>query len=170
MPSYLMSRMTGRSTTTKVMMTPPRSPFSVSRRDVVEAVGVPKRHEVAAQGLFVVDVAGFGDDDGAKGVLRNAAGAAKLDGLDDVGGDLRSGGGFPGIDGLRGLELRRRGREGPGEAEPFRPAARSQTDWRAAAGAPPPGSGPVARGSGPVGREPGLVESGPVAFGPASPG
>ena len=47
--------------------------------DVVEASGIPQQHEIAAQRLFVVDVAGFGIDLSLESVLGNATGAAEFD-------------------------------------------------------------------------------------------
>jgi hypothetical protein len=52
--------------------------------DIVVASGVPQGHEVAPQGVPVDLVASLRKDHGAQCVLRHAAGAAKLDGLDDV--------------------------------------------------------------------------------------
>ena len=75
---------------------PPRSPFSVSSVMSSNRLVFQSSHEIAAQGFFVVNVAGFGEDHGAQSVLRDAAGASELDGFDDVGGDLRSGGRFAG--------------------------------------------------------------------------
>ena len=70
--------------------------------DVVEPAGVPQRHEIAPEDLFVEQVAAFADDHGAQSVLRHAAGAAELDVVNDVSrdGSARWRGGF------RRLELR----------------------------------------------------------------
>jgi hypothetical protein len=54
--------------------------------DIVEAAGVPHGHEVAAKNILVIKVAGLRVDESFQGVLGDAAGAAKLDGFDDLTG------------------------------------------------------------------------------------
>ena len=125
-PSYLMERTMRRSTTTKRTIQPV-FPGSRSMRDVVEAVGVPQRHEVAMQGFFVVLVALLGEDQSAQSVLRNAAGAAELDRLNNVFGGLIAA--VPAWRPRAWLEPAGRLREF------LRLAARSQKDWLSSAGA-----------------------------------
>ena len=52
--------------------------------NVVEAAGVPKRHEVAVQRLVVQRVTLLGKDQGLQRVLGNAARAPELNRLDDI--------------------------------------------------------------------------------------
>ncbi len=59
------------------------APFRLES-DVVEAVRIPQRHEIAAQRVFVVNVAHFAEDQRPKGILGDAPGAAKLNSLDHV--------------------------------------------------------------------------------------
>src|SRR5579871_6157581 len=52
--------------------------------DIVEAAGVPEDHEIAAGDIFGVRVAWPLGDLGLQGVLRNAPGATKFDGFDNL--------------------------------------------------------------------------------------
>ena len=83
LPSYLMVRTTGRSTTTKRMIQPFLARLALDA-DIVETSAVPQRHEIAVQAFFVEPVAFLGEDQGLQGILANAARAPKLDGFDDI--------------------------------------------------------------------------------------
>ena len=74
--------MTRRSVTTKRTIDAAFAAGFGFQADIVEAAGVPQNHEIAAQRLFVVDVARLGEDQRLQGVLGNAAGAAEFDGFD----------------------------------------------------------------------------------------
>ena len=104
-----MERMTRRSVTTKRTIRPVAARLGFET-DIVEAAGVPQDHEVAAEDVFVINIAGLGGDQGLEGVLRNAPGAAEFDGFDDlpVEGCWRSGRAGLGASQLRLAGLLRR--------------------------------------------------------------
>src|ERR1019366_76938 len=59
--------------------------------DIVEASLVPQDHEIAAQRLFVVDVALLGNDQRLQGVLRHPLGAAEFKAFNHLAGRVRGG-------------------------------------------------------------------------------
>ena len=109
--------------------------------DIVETVGVPQRHEVAAHGFLVVDIAFAAENHGAQRILRDTAGTAKLDGLDHVGSQRfawRGGVGRSrcGVFKLRRLDGGIRRVRGPERPELRDGSARGGAGGRAGAGVP----------------------------------
>ena len=101
--------------------------------DIVEAVGVPQRDQVAVQRLGLVGVALLGEDHGAQSVLRHRARALEVDGFDGIG---RPGGRKPALRARRAWPVpvwaaRVSAALAPELAEPAR------TDWEAWAAAAP---------------------------------